>query len=283
MVQEVGTGVKSLSIGDHVIAGNITFGAWRNNGISHEDDFLKVSKNLPIPYAASIHVNPCTAYRMLRDFVKLEVGDVIIQNAANSMVGIAVIQMAKLMGVRTINIIRSDRPNADDSVGGTINVLDTFVGTAAFNEMLGELPPIKLGFNGVGGDSATEMSRALGVNGHMVTYGGMSKKPMAIPSDILIEKQLNLHGFWISRWHEANTKADRTRMLDAITDMILTDQLSFFYEMHDFDDFDHALRSSMEPFRLRKTILNMDYPDRFQEHDEKTEEDYWHFQAPNDV
>ena len=72
-------------------------------------------------------------------------------------------------------------------------------------------------------------------------------------------------------------------MLDAITDMILTDQLSFFYEMHDFDDFDHALRSSMEPFRLRKTILNMDYPDRFQEHDEKTEEDYWHFQAPNDV
>lgn len=29
------------------------------------------------------------------------------------MVGLAVIQIAKLMGIRTINIIRSDRPGAD--------------------------------------------------------------------------------------------------------------------------------------------------------------------------
>ncbi len=46
---------------------------------------------------------------MLRDFVKLSPGDVIMQNGANSMVGLAVIQMAREMGVKTINIVRSDR------------------------------------------------------------------------------------------------------------------------------------------------------------------------------
>lgn len=283
--------MKTLTAGDRVVScGNLDFGAWRNKGVSNELDFLKVSETLPIPYAATILVNPCTAYRMLTDFVKLSPGDYIIQNAANSMVGMAVIQMARMRGIRTINVIRSDRPNADDAVrlcenlGGDINVLDTFVGTAAFNEMLSELPPIKLALNAVGGDSATELSRALGVNGHMVTYGGMSKKPMNIPVDVLVEKSLNLHGFWISQWHQdKNNHKARSDMIADITSMINNDQLTFFYEMHDFDDFQYALNRSMEPFNLRKIVLNMDFPDRFKEHDTKTEEDYWHFKAPNDV
>ena len=69
----------------------------------------KVPNDIPAAYAATIAVNPCTAYRMLRDFVSLKPGDVIMQNGANSMVGLAVIQMAREMGVKTINIIRSDR------------------------------------------------------------------------------------------------------------------------------------------------------------------------------
>ena len=44
--------------------------------------------------AATLGVNPCTAYRMLLDFVSLKSGDVIIQNCANSAVGMAVIQVA---------------------------------------------------------------------------------------------------------------------------------------------------------------------------------------------
>jgi NADPH:quinone reductase-like Zn-dependent oxidoreductase len=42
-------------------------------------------------------------------FKTLKPGDVIIQNGANSMVGMAIVQMAIQMGVKTINIVRSDR------------------------------------------------------------------------------------------------------------------------------------------------------------------------------
>jgi trans-2-enoyl-CoA reductase len=38
-------------------------------------------------------VNPPTAYRMLKDFVKLNPGDTVIQNGANSAVGRNVIQV----------------------------------------------------------------------------------------------------------------------------------------------------------------------------------------------
>jgi trans-2-enoyl-CoA reductase len=43
---------------------------------------------------------------MLKDFGNLQQGDVVIQNAANSAVGQAVIQIAKAWGYKTVNIIR---------------------------------------------------------------------------------------------------------------------------------------------------------------------------------
>ncbi len=56
--------------------------------------------------AATIAVNPCTAYRMLHDFVQLEKNDVIVQNGANSGVGQYVIQIAKSLGIRSANVVR---------------------------------------------------------------------------------------------------------------------------------------------------------------------------------
>lgn len=43
---------------------------------------------------------------MLLDFVTLSPGDVIIQNGANSGVGEAVIQLSKLWGFKTFNVVR---------------------------------------------------------------------------------------------------------------------------------------------------------------------------------
>lgn len=45
--------------------------------------------------AATIAVNPGTAYRMLKDFVHVGSGDTVIQNGANSAVGQAVIQVSE--------------------------------------------------------------------------------------------------------------------------------------------------------------------------------------------
>lgn len=56
--------------------------------------------------AATLAVNPSTAYRMLRDFVDLEEGEWVVQNGANSAVGQAVVQIAKSMGVKTVNLVR---------------------------------------------------------------------------------------------------------------------------------------------------------------------------------
>jgi trans-2-enoyl-CoA reductase len=82
------------------------FGTWREYAVCNESDVDYIPSDLPISQAATLSINPSTAYRMLMDFVKLQPGDVVLQNGSNSSVGVAVIQIAKQMGVKTINVLR---------------------------------------------------------------------------------------------------------------------------------------------------------------------------------
>ena len=50
-----------------------------------------------------LKVNPATAYLMLKKYVKLNEGDWIIQDAANSGVGQCLIRLAKMDGIKTVS------------------------------------------------------------------------------------------------------------------------------------------------------------------------------------
>ena len=70
-------------------------------------------RTFPAAYAANLSGDLATAYRLLHDFAKLEAGDIIVQNNAFSSVGMAVIQMANQMGVKTVNVISDDMADID--------------------------------------------------------------------------------------------------------------------------------------------------------------------------
>lgn len=262
VVTEVGSSVRTLAVGDWVIPFRTGFGCWRNEAVTSEGELIKVANDIPAAYAATLSVNPATAYRLLRDFENLKPGDVIIQNGANSMVGLAVIQIAKSMGIKTINIIRSDRPRVKQllellsNLGGDVNVVNEQVNTPAFRESISKFPPCRLAFNCIGGSATTEMIRCLGTGSTVVTYGGMSKRPLTVPVDLLTYRQLNLRGFWMAAWYEERGPEEKAKMMEDIVEMIRSKQLSFFYDLHDFKDFHKALGKSFEPFGIQKIILD---------------------------
>uniref|UniRef100_Q2TA23 Enoyl-[acyl-carrier-protein] reductase, mitochondrial n=1 Tax=Bos taurus TaxID=9913 RepID=Q2TA23_BOVIN len=109
-VVAVGSGVTGVKPGDWVIPANPGLGTWRTEAVFGEEELITVPSDIPLQSAATLGVNPCTAYRMLVDFERLRPGDSIIQNASNSGVGQAVIQIAAARGLRTINVLR-DRPD----------------------------------------------------------------------------------------------------------------------------------------------------------------------------
>lgn len=106
VIEAVGPNVTSLKVGDRVIPSKPGFGTWRNYAVAAESELDSISKDIPEEYAATLAVNPCTALRLLKDFAELKPGDVVVQNAANSAVGHAVIQIAAAKGIKTINIVR---------------------------------------------------------------------------------------------------------------------------------------------------------------------------------
>ena len=65
------------------------------------DKLIVVPNDIAPEQAAMLKINPITAWRMLHDFVRLEKGDWVIQNAANSAVGRAVILLCRELGFRT--------------------------------------------------------------------------------------------------------------------------------------------------------------------------------------
>jgi mitochondrial enoyl-[acyl-carrier protein] reductase / trans-2-enoyl-CoA reductase len=174
-------------IGDRVLPITGPLGTWRSLAILKPSEVLRVEALAAVPapahvsatplpalnvagipdlHLASLSVNPCTAYRMLHDFVPLAVGTAILQNAANSAVGQAVIQLAHAMGVRTINICR-DRPDFEalethlKGLGADLVVREEELEkSGAVVEMIKSLAP-GLALNGVGGKSATNLARLL--------------------------------------------------------------------------------------------------------------------------
>ncbi|KAJ1822757.1 mitochondrial 2-enoyl thioester reductase [Coemansia sp. RSA 2599] len=225
-VVEVGSGVDHVRVGDWVVPRRSgQFGTW----CTHATVDGAVVDAVPEEWrsgldplvVASLKVNPCTAYRMLRDFGRLVPGDYVVQNGANSGVGRSVIQMARAMGVRTINVVR-DRPEAEfvglaaelRTLGADIVVRDKQVG-----ELKGVVDgPVRLGFNCVGGRTTLAMTKLISPGGTLVTYGGMSRQPVTLPTSLLIFKDIAARGFWMNRWYldEANGEAKRDMWRDIL-------------------------------------------------------------------
>lgn len=84
---------------------HLCIGTWTEKVVAAEECVLPVPQGLA-PETASVLINTAgIAYRLLNDFTTLRSGDFIIQNAATSPVGLAVAQLAKARGIKTINIV----------------------------------------------------------------------------------------------------------------------------------------------------------------------------------
>lgn len=184
-------------------------GYWREFWTGKADDCLRVPAGMPPEAAASLRVNPATAWRMLHNFVALQPGEWIVQNAANSAVGRCVIQIARHFGWRTVNLVRREEVIPElHALGADAVILDDADSKEKVREATGGAK-VRLALNTVGGDSAYRQISALGNGGILVTYGAMSRKPVRVSNGALIFKNVTLRGFWITTWYAAASRDEK--------------------------------------------------------------------------
>ena len=74
-------------------------GVWREAVVAKAAELFPIPPGVPVEQAAMAFINPPTAWRLLRDFVQLERGDWLAQNAGTSAVGVLVAQLARHWGI----------------------------------------------------------------------------------------------------------------------------------------------------------------------------------------
>jgi trans-2-enoyl-CoA reductase len=218
VVVDVGANVTNVGVGALVILPH-NIGTWRDAVAVKADELVVVPVGIEPVHAAMLKINPMTAWRLLHDYVDLKKGDWLIQNAANSAAGRAVIQIARELGYRTVNVVRRgeliDELRAD---GGDVVLLD---GENLRYEVKDATSgaPIRLGLNAVGGESALRLANCLAPESTLVTYGAMSLQPLKIPNGLLIFKDLRFRGIWINKWYDNATSAQRMEAFQSLFDM----------------------------------------------------------------
>jgi NADPH:quinone reductase-like Zn-dependent oxidoreductase len=175
---------------------------WASHTTVAAESLFKLPPGIDPLQAAMLKVNPATAWRLLHGFGELENGAWIVQNVGNSAVGRCVIQLARDLGIRTISFVRRAELFEElRGLGADYVFLDDDDGLAAAKEALGGANAA-LAFNAVGGDSALRLMKLLRESGTHITYGAMGRKPVTIPNGLLIFRDIQVRGLWVTRWIE---------------------------------------------------------------------------------
>lgn len=223
-VAETGEGVDAGWVGKTVLL-PLGSGTWRTHLIAEAKGLVALPDGVDVQQLAMLSVNPPTALLMLSEFVDLQPGAWVIQNAANSAVGSYLIGIAKARGLNLVNIVR--RESAVESVrkaGGENVLVDGEKLAKRVAEASGGAA-IKLGIDSVGGPATDNLARCLAQGATLVNYGAMSGEPCHISPASFVFRDITLRGFWLSPWYRNATPQRRAEVFGEIGRLIATGQL----------------------------------------------------------
>ncbi|MGF6690396.1 MULTISPECIES: zinc-dependent alcohol dehydrogenase family protein [Pseudomonas] len=253
-VVEVAADVTNLKPGQTVLL-PVGCGTWRTHLIADAKQLI------PLPSAdpkqlAMLTVNPPTAYLMLRDFVELQAGDWVIQNAANSGVGSYLIQLAKIRGLKTINVVRRDSAVASvQAEGGDVVLVDGPDLPKRVREVTGG-SPVKLGIDAVGGASTDHLAASLAEGGVLVNYGRMSGEPCQVNPGSFVFRDVTLKGFWLARWFRQATPQQQMQLFGELIQLIASGKLKArIAATYDISQIKEAVAAAASGEREGKIVL----------------------------
>lgn len=256
-VLAVGDAVKKITPGDVVYFSPIDF-AWSEQFVIQERFLTKIAVNpaVDILQYSMAAANPMSAYIMLERYVDLKPGDWVIQNAANSSVGMNVITIAKERNIKTINLVRSETARERMLAAGVKNVIVSGNGfeKAVLDVTQGE--SIRLALDAIGGTATDSLANCLAPGGVVVNYGLLSGEPCVISPANLIFKSNSLRGFWLTEWFKPDSIAYAQSVMDKMIAKISSGELSMNIEKaYPLAEYKLALEHAYQPGRSGKIVL----------------------------
>jgi len=230
-------------------------GTWADEVVAPVGNIVPMGEADPLQLSM-IGINPVTAYLLLNRYVSLMPGDWIGQTAANSAMGQYIIALARLAGVKTLNVVR--REEAAEQVrqsGGDRVVLQ---GDNLHKDIEEALDGKKLSLvvDTVGGTPVGELAKSVRTGGSIVCFAIQSGQFPAISPGDLIYRGLSLHGFWLINWIRNAPRGEIQEIYQKLGDLVADGSLSAAVEhVYPLDQFKEAFEQSSKSNRSGKILF----------------------------
>ncbi len=226
-VAALADGVTAPAVGQTVLL-PVGCGTWSTHVIVDAAKLIPLPNQADPQQLAMLTVNPPTAALMLSEFVALKPGDWVIQNVANSGVGSYLIQLAKIRGFKTVNLVRRESAVAGVKALGADVVLvdDPALGSLA-KRVKGATggAAIQLGIDAVGGAATDRLASCLNEGATLINYGMMSREPCQVSPRYFVFNDVTLKGFWLAKWFRSSTRVQQAALYGELTTLIATGKL----------------------------------------------------------
>ena len=214
VVESVGAGVNGFAPGDRVI-GWTGWGAAREKIAAGAAQLAKLPDNLDFDRAAGLTVTYATTLYGLRERGHLKAGETLVVLGATGGVGLAAIEIGKIMGARVIACASSDEKLAFAKAHGadeTVNYASQDLRDAL--KRLGGARGIDVVYDPVGGHYAEPALRSLGWEGRYLVVGFAAGDIPKIPLNLVLLKSCDIRGVLWGAWTLRDPKGQAALMKD---------------------------------------------------------------------
>ena len=183
-ILEVGDAVKHYKVGDRVF-GAILTGGFAEEAVVDAKQVFPIPPGMDYVTGSSFMMAYGTSYHALKQRAQLKEGETLVVLGASGGVGLAAVELGKIMGARVIACASSDEKlalckeyGADEVINYSIEDLKTRI------KELTEGNGADVVYDAVGGDNAEKALRALGWKGRFLVVGfvaGIPKIPLNLP------------------------------------------------------------------------------------------------------
>ena len=228
-------------------------GSWRGLLVCPENRLVAVPAQLmPTPMLACARVF-ATAWRLLEDFGSLRSGDTVIQNAGDEAVGVAVLQLCRLLRLNCICVL-ADTPQflilaqRLKEQYGAVHVVRDGPAMADALAAAGVQSKPRLALDAWGGESGRRLLRVLRAGSSLVCYALRTSKIPTLDVSLLLYQQISLHGFSLAAWVEQEGAAAYASMLERIAELVARDKLKLHtvsLSLADGEELKAGLRAAM--------------------------------------
>jgi NADPH2:quinone reductase len=211
-VESVGPGVTTVRPGDRVVA-NIGFGAAREKVVVAADRLVRVPDGLDFERAAGLIVTYGTTLYALRERAQLKDGETLAVLGAAGGVGIAAVEIGKLLGARVIACASSAEKLAFAQRHGAdvgVDYVQEDLKDALRRVTGGDGPDVI--YDPVGGRATESALRAIAWGGRFLVVGFAAGEIPKLPLNLVLLKSCDVRGVFWGAWTERDPAGNRANI-----------------------------------------------------------------------